>query len=123
MCDKIHKILQNPNSGRCRYEIQSFKVFGKTTSSDDLAIVMEFADGGSMSMGKLDKMWSAPGVDGLARRKRFALDIVEGLAFLHGKKVIHRDLKPENILCFGSDPFAKIADFGLAKVGCLHHTI
>jgi serine/threonine protein kinase len=97
-----------------------FSVFGKPTSSDDLAIVMEFADGGSMSMGKLDKMWSAPGVDGLARRKRFALDIVEGLAFLHGKKIIHRDLKPQNILCFGSDPVAKIADFGLAKVSCLH---
>jgi serine/threonine protein kinase len=128
------------SSQRCRCHLQSFKVFGKITSSDQPAswmkkllfknsgrtistyhpaLVMEFADGGSMSMSKLDKMWSAPGVDRLSRCKRFALDIVKGLAFLHEKKVIHRDLKPENILCFGSHPVAKIADFGLARVSFL----
>ncbi len=96
-------------------------MFLKTkTSSDNPAIVMEFADGGSMSVRKLDEMWSASGVDGLARRKRFALDIVDGLSFLHRNKVIHRDLKPKNILCFGSHPVAKIADFGLARVSFLH---
>ncbi len=93
-------------------------------SSDHPALVMEFADGGSMSMGKLDEMWSAPGVaDGLARRKSFAQDIVKGLRFLYENKVIHRDLKPDNILCFGDHPVAKIGDFGLARVSSAQSTI
>ena len=79
--------------------------------------MMEFADGGSMSMFKLEKMWSAPGVDKLERCKKFALGILSGLKYLHSNtRVIHRDLKPGNILCFGNDPIAKISDFGLARV-------
>lgn len=44
------------------------------------------------------------------------LNIADGLAFLHAKKVLHRDLKPQNIL-YTTHPFiVKISDFGLSKV-------
>lgn len=54
--------------------------------------------------------------------KRYMVQMLLGLEYLHGHKYIHRDLKPANILIFG-DQFdilgqgniAQICDFGLAK--------
>jgi hypothetical protein len=42
-----------------------------------------------------------------------ALDIANGMAYLHSRNVIHRDLKPSNIL-LTRDHRAKIADFGMS---------
>ena len=42
-----------------------------------------------------------------------ALDIANGMAYLHSKNVVHRDLKPSNIL-LTRDHRAKIADFGMS---------
>lgn len=42
-----------------------------------------------------------------------ALDIANGMAYLHSRNVIHRDLKPSNIL-LTSENRAKIADFGMS---------
>lgn len=45
--------------------------------------------------------------------------VLEGVEYMHDKKVSHRDLKPENLLCAGGEGkeigVIKIADFGLAK--------
>ena len=40
--------------------------------------------------------------------------IVEGLVYIHRKKIIHRDIKPENILMLNGVP--KITDLGLAQI-------
>jgi serine/threonine protein kinase len=42
-----------------------------------------------------------------------ALDIANGMAYLHSKNVIHRDLKPSNIL-LTRDHRARISDFGMS---------
>jgi len=42
--------------------------------------------------------------------------MLEGLAYIHEKKVLHRDLKPANIF-IAADGSAKLGDFGLAVMG------
>lgn len=58
-----------------------------------------------------------------AEGRDVALQLAEGLRFLHGEGVIHRDLKPENVLVASERreaPYTfvnvKITDFGLSKV-------
>jgi eukaryotic-like serine/threonine-protein kinase len=63
-------------------------------------IVMELVEGGTLEAGSL-----TPGE---------AAQVVDGLAFAHGRGVVHRDLKPGNLLRT-VDGVVKIADFGIAR--------
>jgi hypothetical protein len=47
---------------------------------------------------------------------RIATEMAAGLAHAHGRGLVHRDLKPANVL-FDSEGRAKIADFGIARMG------
>ncbi|HUQ84080.1 MAG TPA: serine/threonine-protein kinase [Gemmatimonadaceae bacterium] len=44
---------------------------------------------------------------------RILHDVIEALAYAHGRGVVHRDIKPGNILTIGSH--ALVTDFGVAK--------
>ena len=48
--------------------------------------------------------------------ERIAHDVAAGLAHAHAHGLVHRDLKPANIL-FDEEVHAKIADFGIARLG------
>jgi serine/threonine-protein kinase len=51
-----------------------------------------------------------------AETERIAREVAEGLTHAHSRGLVHRDLKPANVL-FDAEGRAKIADFGIARMG------
>ncbi|KAJ1611548.1 putative cyclin-dependent kinase 3 [Cryptosporidium canis] len=47
--------------------------------------------------------------------KSLLRQLLSGLAYCHGRRILHRDLKPQNLLLSDSGNTLKIADFGLAR--------
>lgn len=55
-----------------------------------------------------------------AHRKHLAMQMFEGLDYLHNRGVLHRDIKAANILV-SADGTLKLADFGLARFYAKRH--
>jgi serine/threonine protein kinase len=79
---------------------------GVAADSECFCLAYEFCEGGSL-------------LSLLSDTSRYyeylpiALDIANGMAYLHARQVIHRDLKPSNVL-LTRDHRAKISDFGMS---------
>ena len=72
-------------------------------------LVTEFVDGGTLK----DWAWREP--RSLRQIVELLVGVADGLAAAHAAGILHRDIKPENILVTTSG-YAKLADFGLAKL-------
>jgi len=86
------------------------RLYGVCTEPGHCAMVMEYMPQKSLRHClQGDKALSWP------QRWQIAVDMAQGLAYLHSREILHRDLKSLNIL-LDAQHRAKISDFGLAKV-------
>jgi len=96
-----HGLLRHPNV---------LSLYGVCIEPGKYCIVMEL-----MTKGSLDKLLHSTEELPWAMRLSIALNITEGLYYLHENGIIHCDLKSLNVL-LDEHGNACLADFGLAKV-------
>ena len=72
-------------------------------------LVTEFVDGGTL------KDWAQATKRTWRETIELLTGVADGLAAAHAAGIVHRDIKPENILV-AKNGYAKLADFGLAKL-------
>jgi Tol biopolymer transport system component len=84
-------------------------VFDVGTHEDQIYVVMEMVEGGTL------RQWLERAPHGWREVLALLLEAGEGLAAAHRKGLVHRDFKPDNVL-IGADGRARVTDFGLARL-------
>ncbi|XP_059072368.1 probable LRR receptor-like serine/threonine-protein kinase At1g51880 [Cryptomeria japonica] len=124
LSDKSHKgATQFSTEVEILYKLHHknlIKFMGYCEEEQNLVLVYEYMSNGDLRH-FLDGQTSSRNYLGWERRLNIALDAAQGLEYLHvGCKpsIIHRDVKSSNIL-LNDQMEAKIADFGLSRMGPL----
>ncbi|XP_056867319.1 mitogen-activated protein kinase kinase 5-like [Raphanus sativus] len=94
---EILRSVDHPNVMKCH---DMFDLSG------EVHLLLEFMDKGSLEGAHVCQ---EPELADLTRQ------ILSGLAYLHGRKIVHRDIKPSNLL-INSAKNVKIADFGVSRI-------
>lgn len=97
----------------CGYR-EFFVTWDKEESAMFVCIVMDFYELGDLSKVIKTKRQKQEAIEEMIIKKWLG-QMVEGLVFVHNKKVIHRDLKPSNIF-MTKQLNITIGDFGVATV-------
>ncbi|CAJ0960344.1 unnamed protein product [Ranitomeya imitator] len=69
-----------------------------------------------LSGGSLEDLIRMCGCLNIGNVRFYTAEMVSGLQFLHGHKIVHRDIKPDNIM-LDADGHIRIIDLGLAQDG------
>ncbi|KAK5115933.1 hypothetical protein LTR62_000389 [Meristemomyces frigidus] len=97
----VLQVLDHPNV---------VQYYGIEPHRDKVYIFMEYCSGGSLA-----SLLEHGRIEDETVMQVYALQLLEGLGYLHEANVVHRDIKPENIL-LNDMGVIKFVDFGAAKV-------
>lgn len=104
---KLLKLLDHPNIIKLR-EIVVSKPAPKNKNRGSTFLVFDYMDHDFVGLKNIKINFTLPQI------KCIIYQILQGVKYLHEKKILHRDLKSANILLNNSGE-VKIADFGLAR--------
>ena len=107
--DRLHRFEQEARAAAALNHPNILAVYDIGTHDGSPYIVSELLDGETLRE-RLNG-----GALPVRRAVEYAVQIAQGLAAAHEKRITHRDLKPENVFVT-SDGRVKILDFGLAKL-------
>src|SRR5439155_22670019 len=107
--DRMERFVREAKSAASLNHPNIAHVYEIGESNGTHFIAMEFIDGETLR----DKIHrdKAP----LPKLLKYLIQVAEGLSKAHAAGIVHRDLKPDNIM-ITRDDFAKVLDFGLAKL-------
>lgn len=109
---KLLKMLDHPNIIRLR-EIVVSKPSANNKQRGSTFLVFDYMDHDFVGLKNIKIDFTLPQI------KCIIFQILQGVKYLHEKKILHRDLKSANIL-FNNNGEVKIADFGLARQISIH---
>jgi Tol biopolymer transport system component len=107
--DRLSRFEQEARSASALNHPNIVTVHDIGRSDSTSYIAMELVDGKTL------RELASAGPLAIRRVLAVAAQISDGLAKAHAAGIVHRDLKPENVMV-SKDGFAKILDFGLAKL-------
>lgn len=115
------KVLREAHSAGMLSHPNIVTVYDVLDQGDVAYIVMEYVQGLSLEdMLRTQQLPDGRELLGILRQ------VAEALDYAHRKGIVHRDIKPANIILSdsgsGTEPIAKIADFGVAKIAALEKT-
>jgi len=107
--EALTMVTEHPNLVKC-FDL---------TEHPPYLIITEYCSGGSV----FDLLYNSRIELSVRQRVKIMVDVASGMKYLHSQKpcILHRDLKSSNVLLTNpvrstdTDPFAKVADFGLSR--------
>ena len=112
--DRMERFVREAKSAAALNHPNIAHVYEIGESDGTNFIAMEFIDGVTLRQ-KIHRDKSP-----LPKLLKYLTQVAEGLGKAHAAGIVHRDLKPDNIM-ITRDDYAKILDFGLAKLIELPH--
>ena len=108
--DARHHFLREARAAGALQHSAIVTIYDLGEADGQLFIAMELVDGRDLS-----SMIATREPLALERKLDIVIEVLQGLAYAHGRGVIHRDVKPSNVRV-ASDGSVKIMDFGIARL-------
>jgi serine/threonine protein kinase len=107
---RIHRFMREAKAVSTLNHPHILTIFEIGETDSNYFIATEFIDGQTLRQRLMDGRMT------LSQLLDVAIQVADALAAAHEAEIIHRDIKPENIMLRRRDDYAKVLDFGLAKL-------